>query len=95
MIMSHVKDRLRKWWLFQKEAEARLHEIETGEKPNTDEASKEKRDSGSMKRSVEDSSGVVSEKNINVALVIKILHTHNQWSCMKKACKGKPICCNF
>ena len=65
MIMSHVKDRLRKWWLFQQEAEARLHEIKTGEKPNTDEASKEQRDSGSMKRSVEDSSEVVSEKNIN------------------------------
>jgi len=62
-----------------KEAEARLHEIKTGEKPNTDEASKEQGDSGSIKRSAEDSSEVGKpkkpRKNPQVYFDIKIGNT--------------------
>jgi len=63
----------------QQEAEARLHEIKTGEKPNTDEASKEQKDSGSIKRSAEDSSEVGKpkkpRKNPQVYFDIKIGNT--------------------
>ena len=63
----------------QKEAEARLHQIKTGEKPDTDQASTGEKESNSIKRSADDSSEVEkpkkARKNPQVYFDIKIGNT--------------------